>query len=97
MVLALRLNMKKDKLKIVLEDEKEKFAHKSYDELCKLKDPIVYEHGSAEDWYQAEVQILEKNDQYVHVSISVDDGKFPKVLKPMSTSFLVYKDGRVDK
>lgn len=80
-----------------MNQEKEKFVNKTYEELFMLKDPTVYESGSGDDWYEAEVQILEKNEQYIHVSICVDDGKFPRVFVPLSTSFLVYKDGRVDK
>lgn len=89
--------MNNEKLKWILEQEKEKYTGKTYEELITLKDPTVYECGIRDDWYQVEVQILEKNEEYVHIAVNVDDGKFPKAFVPFSTSFLVYKDGRIDK
>ncbi len=89
--------MDKGKLKLILDQEKEKFANKTYKELSVLKDPTVYECGVGDGWYQVEVQILEKNDKYVHIAVNVDDGGFPRSFIPLSTSFLVYKDGSVDK
>ena len=89
--------MKKEELKKALIIEKEKYANKSFEELSKIAKPVTYECGSDENWYQVEVQLLEKNDEYVHVSIAVDDGKLLKAMFPLSTSFIVHKDGRVEK
>ncbi len=89
--------MDKEKLKLFLDQERDKFASKTHEELSKLKDPTVYESGVGDSWNEVEDQVLEKNNQYIHIGISVDDGKFPRAFVPLSTSFLVYKDGRVDK
>jgi hypothetical protein len=43
-----------------------------------MKEPVVYEVEVEKQKYQVELQILEKSDQYVQISISVDDLKYPK-------------------
>lgn len=45
---------------------------------------------------QIEVDMLEKNDTYVHVAVAISDNSFFRSMFPLSTSFLVYKDGRID-
>jgi hypothetical protein len=86
--------MKKNELKKVLFQEMEKYKNKSYEELIGLVEPIVYSQGSGNNFYQVEVQILEKNDEYVHVSVAVDDGGLLRSISPLSKSFIVHKSGR---
>ena len=87
--------MKKNELKKILSQEIEKYRSKSYEELIGIIDPITYSYGSGESFYQVEVQVLEKNEEYVHVSVAVDDGRFLRAIAPLSHSFIVYKSGRV--
>ena len=58
---------------------------------------MTYERGEGSTWHQVEVVLLEHEAEYVHVSLSVDDGSLLKVMLPLSHSFIVYRDGRVDK
>jgi hypothetical protein len=41
--------------------------------------------------YQVEVDVLENTEEYVHVSVSVDDGTLPASLSPVSSSFICTK------
>lgn len=88
--------MRKKELKGALIREKKKYVNQSFEELSNIYSPITYECGAGDNWYQVEVQLLEKNENYVHVSISIDDGKLLRTMFPISTSFIVYKDGRVE-
>jgi hypothetical protein len=80
-----------------LEEELDKWSARSYESLrLELKghdydDPEGREH-------HVEVTLLEDGAEYVHVEISVCSAAVPwSCIRPLSTSFLVYKDGRVDK
>ncbi|MCK5306585.1 MAG: hypothetical protein KAJ66_05565 [Candidatus Omnitrophica bacterium] len=84
--------MKKEDLKRALLNEKEKYESKTFDQLVKIDKPVTYECGSGKDWYQVEIQVLEKNDKYVHVVVSVDDGRLWRTILPLTSSFIVYKD-----
>lgn len=86
--------MKKNELKKVLSQEMERYRNKSYEELMGLAELITYSLGSGNSFYQVEVQVLEKNDEYVHVSVAVDDGGFLRAISPLSQSFIVHKCGR---
>ncbi len=88
--------MKKEKLMKVLLEEKEKYIKKSFEELSQIKESITYECGKGDNWYQVEVQLLENLDEYVHVSIAVDDGGFLRSLSPYTDSFIKYKNGKVE-
>ena len=89
--------MHERKLKELLEQEVKKVARtKSFEEWMSVKDPITYECGLSKDWYQVEVQILERNSSSIHISVSVDDSSFLRSIFPLSRSFIVYSDGKVD-
>lgn len=38
--------------------------------------------------YQFEVQLLENTATYIHVALSVDDGRLPFSISPMSATFI---------
>ena len=80
-----------------LERELDEWTRLPFDELkTRLKDVCAYERGEAPDQYQVEVEMLESTPEYVHVSIGVDsDGCVS--FKPLSTSFMVFRYGRVEK
>lgn len=88
--------MIKKELQEVLKSEKNKYLKKTFLELSAIKEPITYEGKAGEKKYQIEVQLLEKNNDYVHVSISIDDGKMFRAMFPLSDSFILHKDGRVE-
>jgi hypothetical protein len=88
--------MKKEELKRCLQAEVNAQALKSYDEFLHTKDTNGYEKGSGKEWYQVTITVLEKTEEYVHVMVSVDDGRW-RAFFPLSHSFLIHKDGRVDK
>ena len=90
--------MNKERLRKLLDTEVSEWSQKTYDHLIlQLPDVVAYERGDGADFHQFEVQALERTDAYVHVSISIDDGGLWRFISPITTSFVVYRDGRVDK
>jgi hypothetical protein len=80
-----------------LEQELDKWSAKSYESLrLELKG---HDYADAEGAvHHVEVTLLEDGADYVHVGISVCSPAVPwSCIHPVSTSFLLYKDGRVDK
>jgi hypothetical protein len=89
--------MDKDELRLRLGCEVGRWSAKSYDALkTELRDVVAYSLGEGLEFYQVEVQLLESEPEYVHVGVAVDDGGW-RAYMPRSTSFLVYRDGRVGK
>ena len=90
--------MKKEALQKMLRSEIDRWSLKPYEELSQLRNSS-YDNGrptSDPAYYQTEVQVLSVRPGYVQVSVCVDDGGLRSFF-PMCSSFLVYKDGRVDK
>jgi len=56
--------------------------------LSELKDEQVYQLRFDSKDYNVEVQLLENTDQYIHVSVAVDDGGLPASFRPLSESFI---------
>jgi len=89
--------MRKQDLKLVLDEEISRLAQKTYAELTtSFADVVGYERGDKENYCQFEVQLLEHTPDYVHVCVSVDDGSFIRSFAPVTRGFLVYRDGRVE-
>ncbi len=61
-----------------------------------LIEPVGYERDGEEGRLQFEVLLLENEAEYVHAMVSVDDGTFGWTSTPVSMSFLVHSDGRID-
>ena len=40
--------------------------------------------------------LLEATDDYIHVKTSINDGSLVWALKPITSSFLIYRDGRIE-
>lgn len=90
--------MDKEELQNLLDREVEEWSRKPFDTLlAELGDVIAYERGGESDSHQFEVQLLEKEREYLHVLVSVDDGTFWRYLSPLSRGFIVHRDGRVEK
>lgn len=85
-------------LKKLLDREVDRWARKTYGELRdQLRADLHYVTTTEDGGYQTEVNLLESNDEYCHVSVSVDDMTFWRSVKPLTTSFISYRDGRVEK
>ena len=90
--------MRREDLRPYLKAEVEKWSAKTYGALRPelAKGPHVEcEEGAA---YHSEVLLLEDRDDYVHVGVEVcSEHARWSCFHPLSTTFLVYRDGRVDK
>ena len=89
--------MHRKELRALLDAEIAAWAAKSFDDLVEeLRDVVAYERGDGAEAHQFEVLLLEEEDAYLHISISVDDGSFLKSMAPETRSFIVHRDGRVE-
>ena len=89
--------MKKDQLQSLLDTEIYELSRRPYTRLVdELSDVVSYERGSGSDYHQFEVQMIEHELEYVHVVVSIDDGSFKKFISPISRSFIVHRDGRIE-
>jgi len=78
----------------VLDAEVKQWSAKSCADLVdELRKEQAYEVGFEGKKYQVEVQLLENTDEYVHVSVGVDDGSIPASFGPLSSSFVRKKRG----
>ena len=66
------------------------------DIVAELANPQTYCRGTSDTWHEIEVALLEATDDYIHVKTSIHDGSLVWALKPMTSSFLVYRDGRIE-
>ena len=62
-------------------------------ELAKLQ---TYRRGKGANWHEIEVTLLEATDEYIHVKTSIHDGSLVWSLTPITSSFLIYRDGRIE-
>jgi hypothetical protein len=89
--------VKREDLWPYLEAEVTRWSAKSYES---LREQLIQGHEECEAGaaYHLEVQLLENRADYVHVMVAVcsESAKW-SCFHPLSTSFLVYRDGRVDK
>ena len=87
--------MTRGDLRECLRREVERWSAKRFDVLVtELQDVVAYSCEEPHS-YQVEVQALERVAEYIHVSVAVDDGGWTAFV-PVSTSFLVHRDGSVD-
>lgn len=66
------------------------------DIVAELKKPQKFARGSGASWHELEVTLLEATDEYIHVRTSIHDGSLALSLKPITSSFLIYRDGRIE-
>jgi hypothetical protein len=77
----------------VLEQETKRWSAKSWAQLVQeLSEVQAYEVEVESRRYQVEVELLENTPRYVHVAVAVDDGSLPASFRPLTTTFLRYKD-----
>jgi hypothetical protein len=66
------------------------------DIVAELAQPRTIQRGSGDTWHELQVVLLEATDDYVHVRTSIHDGSLVLSLQPIASSFLVYRDGRIE-
>ncbi|MGA2087226.1 MAG: hypothetical protein ABSG60_17095 [Terracidiphilus sp.] len=77
----------------VLDAETERWSEKSCEQLItELREVRCYEVEVDSKHFQVEVQLLENTNEYVHVSVDVDDGSLPWSIFPVSQTFIRQKD-----
>ena len=90
--------VQREDLRPYLEQEVETWSAKSYETLRKELEEGPYNRCDPGAEYHIEVDLVENRDDYVHVSVGVCSGKARwSCFHPLCSSFLVYRDGRVDK
>ncbi|HEV2178034.1 MAG TPA: hypothetical protein VGW33_12680 [Terriglobia bacterium] len=91
--------MKRRELAPYLKFEVDRWAVKSHDALQKeLRKRAVYPSEPGPIKYITEVALAESGTGYVRVSVAVCSQKAPwSVIYPLSASFLVHANGRVEK
>lgn len=89
--------MDKDALQTLLDREVEAWSRKPFDTLlAELEDVVAYQRGEGPDSHQFEVQLIEREPEYLHVLVSVDDGTFWRSFSPLTRGFIVHRDGRIE-
>jgi hypothetical protein len=89
--------MTKSELQRLLDAEVAALSRRSYARLVDdLPDVLAYERGGGASYHQFEVRMIEHEPDYVHVVVSIDDGSFLRSISPMTRSFIVRRDGRVE-
>lgn len=90
--------MKKNDLQKLLDAEIEIWSGKPFAHLVEtLTDVVAYGRGDGPDFHQFEIQMLELEPDCAHICISIDDGSFWRSFAPLSYSFMIHKDGRVER
>ena len=64
--------------------------------VAELAKPQTHQRGTGDAWHEIEVTLLEATDDYIHVKTSIHDGSLVWALKPITSSFLIYRDGRIE-
>jgi hypothetical protein len=79
----------RDEWRPILEAEVKRWSAKSTQQLLSdLEDEHVYQLTFDGTEYNIEVSLLENTDQYIHVLVSVDDGRLPASFRPLSDSII---------
>ncbi len=90
--------MKREDLGVFLERELARWSAKSYEVLRQELREGNHTQAEAGAEYHLEVDLLENREDYVHVTVSVCSERVGwSCIQPLSTSFLVFRDGRVEK
>ena len=89
--------MTKSELQRLLDAEVDELSRRSYARLVDdLPDVLAYQRGDGASYHQFEVQMIEHEPDYVHILVSVDDGGFLRSFSPITRSFIVHRDGRIE-
>jgi hypothetical protein len=89
--------MTEAQLRELLSQEMLAWAERSpADIVAELAKPQTYRRGTGDTWHEIELTLLEATDDYIHVGTSINDGSLVWALKPITSSFLIYRDGRIE-
>lgn len=89
--------MTDEQLQRLLSQETVDWAERSpADIVADLAKPQTYARGAGQMWHEFQITLLEATDEYIHVQTSIHDGSLAWSLKPMTSSFLIYRDGRIE-
>ena len=84
-------------LEKLLDAEVDELSRRSHSRLAhELSDVLACERGDGASYHQSEAQMIENEPDYVHIVISIDDGSLLRSIAPISRSFIVHRDGRVE-
>jgi hypothetical protein len=76
----------------VLDSEVKRWSALSYEQLAsELQNLQAYEVEIDSKKNQLEVELLKNTEQYLHLVISVDDGRLPASISPLTHSFICRK------
>jgi hypothetical protein len=96
-IATLGYEMTEAQLRELLSRETLAWAERSpADIVAELAQPQTYRRGTGDTWHEFEVTLLEASDDYIHVKTSIHDGSLVWALKPITSSFLIYRDGRIE-
>jgi hypothetical protein len=96
-IATLGREMTEAQLRALLSQETLAWAERSpADIVAELAKPQTYRRGAGDTWHEIEVTLLEATDDYIHVKTSIHDGSLVWALKPLASSFLIYRDGRIE-
>ena len=89
--------MTEAQLRELLSEEMLVWAERSpADIVAELATPQKSARGAGDSWHEIEVKLLEATDDYIHVQTSIHDGSLVWSLAPITSSFLIYRDGRIE-
>jgi len=89
--------MTEAQLRELLSQETLAWAERSpADIVAELAKPQTYRRGMGDTQHEIEVTLLEATEDYIHVKTSINDGSMVWALTPITSSFLVYRDGRIE-
>ncbi len=89
--------MTKEELRNLLDAEVRLWTAKPYQQLRdELADVVASQRGQDDGFHQFEVEMIEREETYVHVIVSIDDGSFRRAFSPLTRGFIVHRDGRIE-
>ncbi len=83
--------MDRKSLKKIAHEISDEFERLPYDHWHREDFPIVYEQCINGETVNVELELLENKDEYLHIGVGVDDGKFFNSLVPVTSSFIIYR------
>lgn len=89
--------MTEGQLRELLSEEAMVWAERPYEDIvADLSETRKYKRGAGDTEHTFEVKALESTSEYIHVSLSVDDGSLIWSLAPPTMNLLIYRDGRIE-
>jgi hypothetical protein len=90
--MTLKAMDRRREMQSILDQEAARWSEISAEQLLnELAEEKNYQVESNGKTYQLEVQLLEDKADYVHVLVSVDDGRLPYSIKPLCHGFIQKK------